>query len=84
MGITSIYYILFALAVVLIYYAIPQKIRWMFLLAASIAYMAICGKMILLIYPVASIFVAWICTRQMDKIREEAKSKADRFSVNSR
>lgn len=77
MGITSIYYILFALAVVLIYYIIPKKIRWMFLLLAGVVYMCIMGAPWLMFYPLASITIAWICTCKMSNIRLKAKESGD-------
>lgn len=76
MGITSIYYMAFALAVALVYYILPKQIRWCALLVAGAIYMAIMGAPWLMLYPICSITVAWVCTRQMDKVRRIDKEKS--------
>ena len=43
MSILSLEFLVFAAAVTLLYYCLPLKIRWMVLLAGSVAYMALAG-----------------------------------------
>lgn len=83
MGITSLGYIAFLLIVLLIYYIMPGKVRWIVLLAGSIAYSVLAGDCILIVYPVVSVFFAWICTNKMEKIRL-AKGEDEDKNKNSR
>lgn len=69
MGITSLSYIAFAVAIVILYYCAPTRVRWVLLLFGSITYMVVSGSPILLIYPVVSVIVAWICTNRMESLR---------------
>lgn len=69
MGITSLTYIAFFMVVLLVYYCTPGKMRWMMLLVGSVVYSVLAADYILIIYPVVSVFVAWICTNQMEQIR---------------
>jgi len=69
MGITSLSYIAFASAIILLYYCIPVKVRWILLLLGSVAYMFVSGSPVLLVYPIASIAVAWMCTIKMEHFR---------------
>ena len=71
MGITSLSYLGFLIVALLGYYCIPGKIRWMSLLIFSVAYSMAAGEPLLIIYPVASVLVAWICTNQIEKIRNQ-------------
>lgn len=76
MGITSLSYMAYALLIIFVYYLIPGKLRWSLLLVASIAYMVISGNAILLLYPVCSIFVAWLCTNRMVTLRAQGSEVA--------
>jgi len=83
MGITSLSYLGFLIVVLVVYYCIPGKVRWTGLLVASLAYVLLSGDMILILYPAISIFVAWICTNRIEKIREQ-KTRDNEILVNSK
>ena len=65
MGITSLNFIGFILAVLVLYYILPAKFRWPFLLICNLAYMCLSGEYYLVIYPLATVLAAWICTNRM-------------------
>ena len=73
MGITSISYMAFVAGGLLIYYLLPIRFRWIALLTGSIAYMLLAGDMILILYPILSVLIAWICTGRMNSENESAK-----------
>lgn len=73
MGITSVSYMAFVAGVLLIYYLLPIRFRWIALLTGSIAYMLLAGDMILILYPILSVLIAWICTGRMNSENESAK-----------
>ena len=78
MEITSLSYLAFILLAVVIYYITPAKVRWCALLIFNFIYLLISGSAILLIYPVASIFVAWLCTNRMEARREAGDENAEK------
>jgi len=65
MGITSLKYLGFFIAVLIVYYALPKKCRWQFLVVASLSYSCLAAEPLLLVYPVVSVFIAWMCTNRM-------------------
>ena len=67
MGITSPAYFAFIVAVVVIYYCLPKKAKWPYLLLCSIVYVLLSGEPLLILYPIATVFVTWICTNRMPK-----------------
>jgi len=83
MGITSLSYLGFLLIALLLYYCIPGKVRWMSLVLLSVSYSMLSGNVILIIYPVLTIFVAWICTNQMEKLRTQ-KTKENETEINKK
>ena len=71
MGITSLYYLLFFCIVFIIYYCLPLKIRWIVLLVGSLSYFLLSDEIYLIVYPVATIFVTWICARKIESLDPE-------------
>lgn len=49
----------------------------------SVSYSCLAGNAILIIYPMLTIFVAWICTNQMDKLRTQ-KTKENEIEINKK
>lgn len=74
MGITSFYFLCFFAVILMIYYLIPKKCQWIFLLLCSIAYYFLTNNGILILYPVASAAVCYIGTRIMS-VTEDAKKR---------
>lgn len=75
MGITSLAYFAFIAAVIVIYYCLPTKAKWPYLLFCSIAYALLSGDTILLLYPLATIFITWLCTNGMPKVKNAGDGK---------
>lgn len=57
MAITSFYFLCFFAVLLLIYYSIPRKFQWGFLLLCSVAYCLSAGQWALILYPIASVGV---------------------------
>ncbi|MBQ6805852.1 MAG: MBOAT family protein [Lachnospiraceae bacterium] len=74
MGITSFYFLCFFAAILIIYYLIPKKCQWMFLLLCSIAYYLLTDNGILILYPLVSVAVCYGGTRMMAET-EDAKKR---------
>ena len=55
MGITSFYFLCFFAAMLILYYCIPKKFQWGFLLLCSVAYYLLTGNELLILYPVVSV-----------------------------
>ena len=51
MGITSFYFLCFFTVLLVVYYCIPRKFQWGFLLMGSVAYCLLAGQGALLLYP---------------------------------
>ncbi|MCI6553485.1 MAG: MBOAT family protein [Lachnospiraceae bacterium] len=56
---TSFYFLCFYAGVLIIYYLIPKKLQWAFLLTASTAYYLLTGNGILILYPVGACLAAY-------------------------
>ncbi len=80
MGITSLYYLLFFAIVFVIYYILPLKLRWVALLIGSLTYILIADNAYLVIYPVITIAVTWVCALGIGKIREKDDTKDKAWS----
>lgn len=78
MGITSLMYFAFVLAVVIVYYCLPTKAKWPYLLLCSIAYAVLSADAVLLLYPLSTVFVTWICTNRMNGGKSEEKDEKTR------
>lgn len=79
MGITSFLFLIFFAVSVLLYYCIPKRCQWVFLLGISVVYFLMAGNPILILYPLATITVAYIGGRFM----EQEKDRKRRFRVLS-
>lgn len=55
MGITSFYFLCFFTVLLVVYYCIPRKFQWGFLLMGSVAYCLLAGQGALLLYPLVSV-----------------------------
>jgi len=71
MGITSLHYLLFFCIVFIVYYCLPLKIRWIALLVGSLSYFLLSDEIYLILYPVATILVTWICARKIESLDAE-------------
>lgn len=74
MGITSLYFLIFLFIAFAVYYILPLKIRWMFLLVVSIVYIGLCADVILLLYPVITIGATCFCANRIEIIKESEKN----------
>ena len=59
MSFTSFYFLCFYACILIIYYLIPAKLQWVFLLVSSIAYYLLSGNGILILYPLAACLTAY-------------------------
>lgn len=55
MGITSFTFICFFAGILILYYLIPKKLQWGFLLLCSVAYYLLSGNGFLILYPLFSV-----------------------------
>ncbi len=62
---TSFYFLCFYALILLIYYLIPKKTQWVFLLFASAAFYLLTGEGILILYPAAASLAAYGAVRWM-------------------
>ena len=60
---TSFYFLCFYACMLIIYYLIPKKTQWIFLLLSSIAYYLLSGNGVLILYPVCACVVAYVGIR---------------------
>lgn len=75
MGITSFLFLLFFAVSVILYYSIPQRCQWSFLLFISVIYFLTSGNALLILYPLASITVTYFGTRWMEQEKDRNKRK---------
>ncbi len=64
---TSFYFLCFYACILIIYYLIPKKTQWVFLLLSSIAYYLLSGNGILILYPVCACLAAYAGIRMMSR-----------------
>ena len=69
----SLNFLIFLLIVVSVYYILPHKFRWVFLLFAS-CYFYMAWKAELIVLILFSTFINYICAVLMDKHRQKAKA----------
>lgn len=62
MAITSIYYLVFLAGAILIYWIIPSKIRWYFLLVCSLLFYYFCGDIRTIIYVCVTVITVYCAT----------------------
>lgn len=81
MGITSFYFLCFFAAILIIYYIIPGKLQWAFLLICSLAYYLITDNAMLILYPVFSVAVCYAGARFIETTEEPVKKKVALVTV---
>ncbi|MCR4650585.1 MAG: MBOAT family protein [Lachnospiraceae bacterium] len=67
MGITSLYYFCLLAVGISIYYIIPKKCRWVWILVLSVGYFLTTGSALLLLFPVLQTGAAYLSGIGMDK-----------------
>lgn len=67
MAITSFYFLCFFAVLLLVYYSIPRKLQWGFLLLCSVAYCLLAGQWALILYPIVSVSACYAGTRLLSK-----------------
>ncbi|MCM1386119.1 MAG: hypothetical protein NC231_02230 [Bacillus sp. (in: Bacteria)] len=75
MGITSFYFLCFFAGILIIYYSIPKRWQWAFLLLCSIAYYLLTDNGVLILYPLVSVGVSYFGIRIMTKTEDEKRKK---------
>lgn len=75
MGITSFAFLCSFAVVLALYYLIPKRIQWMFLLLVSILYFLTAGEPWLLLYPAAAITIVYMGALYIDGVKEPKKRK---------
>lgn len=75
MGITSFYFLCFFAGILILYYLIPKKWQWCFLLLCSIAYYLLTDNGILILYPLLSTAVCYHGIRVMAATEETGRKK---------
>lgn len=71
MGITSFSFLCFFTVIFILYYLIPKKIQWGFLLICSIVYYLLSGSGMLILYPAASVSACYLGTRLLASVPAE-------------
>lgn len=75
MGITTFYFFCFLAVALIVYYSTSAKYRWVTLLVISIVYFLTTGAYVLILYPVASVLLAYVSTNEMCKRQDEGSKK---------
>ncbi|MCI9201158.1 MAG: MBOAT family protein [Lachnospiraceae bacterium] len=70
---TSFYFLCFYACILIIYYLIPQKTQWVFLLMASTAFYLLTGNGWLILYPAVASLTAYISMRVMTGTEDKKK-----------
>lgn len=71
MSITSFSFLCMFAVMLLVYYVIPGKLQWAFLLLCSVAYYLLSGNGFLILYPVFSVLVCYLGIRFLEGVPEE-------------
>lgn len=75
MGITSFYFLCFFAVILILYYSIPRKLQWGFLLLCSVSYCLLAGQGALVLYPVFSVAACYMGTRLLTGIPAQEEKK---------
>lgn len=75
MGITSFYFLCFFAALLILYYGIPRKFQWGFLLLCSLSYCLLSGQGALICYPLLSVSACYTGTRCLAATPAEAEKR---------
>lgn len=78
MGITSFYFLCFFAILLVVYYCIPRKLQWGFLLLGSVTYCLLAGQGALILYPLVSVGACYVGTRLLAvaPVEEERKRRS--------
>lgn len=75
MGITSFYFLCFFTVLLVVYYSIPRRFQWGFLLLCSVAYCLLARQGALVIYPFVSVGACHIGTALLEAAPAEAAGR---------
>lgn len=75
MAITSFYFLCFFTVLLIVYYSIPRKLQWGFLLLCSVAYCLLAGQGALILYPFVSVAACHTGTRLLSRTPAEEEKK---------
>ncbi len=75
MGITSFYFLCFFAVLLVVYYCIPRKFQWGFLLLGSVAYCLLAGQGALLFYPLVSVGACYAGAKLLSGTSAEEERK---------
>lgn len=73
MSLTSIEFLLFAMAVVFLYYILPKRVQWYVLLAASLLFYSLAG-MRSVVYILVTASSTYVATRMMQQIADRQRA----------
>lgn len=75
MGITSFYFLCFFAVMLVLYYSIPRKFQWGFLLLCSVTYCLLAGQGALLLYPIFTVAACDTGTRLLSRTPAQEEKK---------
>ena len=76
MDITSFYFLCFFGITLLLYYILPKKAQWAFLLLVSGLFFVTYGKPWLILYPILSTMVTFVGANLIERLEEQKRKKA--------
>lgn len=79
MGITSFWFLCFFAVMLILYYSIPRKFQWGFLLLCSVCYCLLAGQWVLMFYPVLSVSACYTGTRLLSQTPAQEEKKRRRI-----
>lgn len=81
MSITSFYFLIYYICVLVLYYLIPRKMQWVFLTASSVVFYLLAQDWILIIYPLVASALCWIFISLLSRYEEQKKRLAILFGT---
>lgn len=72
---TSFYFLCFYACILIIYYLIPKKTQWVFLLLSSVSYYLLSGNGIMILYPACACIIAYIGIRAISGTEDMKKKR---------
>lgn len=79
MGITSFWFLCFFAVMLIVYYGIPRRFQWGFLLLCSFGYCLSAGQWALLLYPVGSVCVCYTGAGMLSRTPAQEEKKRRRI-----
>ncbi len=84
MNLTDFAFLCFFVISLIVYYLVPRKFQWGVLLIASIAFYMAGGHPILVLYPIVSVCIVYVCTHLMTKSgRDHTKASVVDADMNA-